>query len=257
MAKKRSKSKKRSRKYQIELTPLSIFLWGGCLFFVLSWIFVLGILVGRGFLPGAVTALSDLRDQIGVLQQMVSGEKSKDSGSAKKPDSDPKLAFYDKLSSKKEEPQKDWAPKRSAKKSSRKKAVPKEPNSSQAFSPKQASSGTPKGTAQREVKNSKVVRLESKEGVTPKASTKQSQVSAPKAKYTVQLASLEDKSKAGEMIRGLVQRGYPAYFYEAKVKGKTYYRVRCGKFLTRTAAEKYAWKLGKEAGIKGFVSRIE
>jgi cell division septation protein DedD len=204
-----------------------------------------------------VTALSDLKDQIGVLQQMVGGEKSKDSGSAKKPDSDPKLAFYDKLSTKKEEPQKDWAPKRSTKKSSRKKAIPEEPNSSQAFSPKQASSGTPKGTAQREVKNSKVVRLESKGSVTPKASTKQSQVSAPKAKYTVQLASLEEKSKAGEMIRGLVQRGYPAYFYEAKVKGKTYYRVRCGKFPTRTAAEEYARKLGKEAGIKGFVSRIE
>ncbi len=65
MAKKRSRSKKRSKKYQIELTPLSIFLWGGCLFFVLAWIFVLGILVGRGFLPGAVTALSDLKDQIG------------------------------------------------------------------------------------------------------------------------------------------------------------------------------------------------
>jgi cell division septation protein DedD len=188
---------------------------------------------------------------------MVGGKKSKDPGSAKKPDSDPKLAFYDKLSSKKEETHKDWAPKRRAKKSSRKKAVPKEPNSSQAFSPKQASSGTQKETAQGEVKNSKVARLEKKEGVTPKASTKQSQVPAPKAKYTVQLASLEKKSKAGEMIRDLVQRGYPAYFYEAKVKGKTYYRVRCGKFPTRTAAEKYAWKLGKEAGIKGFVSRIE
>ena len=242
MAKKRAKSKKRSRKYQIELTPLSILLWGGCLFFVLSWIFVLGILVGRGFLPGAVTALTDLKHQIGVLQEMVGGKKSKDSGSAKKPDSDPKLAFYDKLSTKKEESQKDWAPKRRVKKNSRKKAIPIEPNSSQALSQKQASSGTQKGTAQSEIKNSKV---------------EKSQVPAPKAKYTVQLASLEEKSKAGEMIRGLVQRGYPAYFYEAKVKGKTYYRVRCGKFPTRTAAEKYAWKLGKEAGIKGFVSRIE
>jgi cell division septation protein DedD len=248
MAKKRSRSKKSSKKYHIELTPLSIFLWGGCLFFVLSWIFVLGILVGRGFLPGAVTALSDLKDQIGLLQQMVGGEKSKDSGSPKKPDSDPKLAFYDKLSGKKEETHKDWAPQRKAKKSSRKKANPEKPNSSQAFSPKQESSSTQKGTAQNKVGTSKMASLERKERGEP---------SAPKAKYTVQLASLEEKSKAEKVIRDLVQGGYPAYFYRAKVKGKTYYRVRCGKFSTRTAAEKYARKLGKEAGIKGFVSRIE
>ena len=221
MAKKRSRSKKRSKKYQIELTPLSIFLWGGCLFFVLAWIFVLGILVGRGFLPGAVTALSELKDQIGVLQQKVSRERpQQELDPPKKSDSEPKLAFYDNLSRKKVEPPKETALPKNAKKRVRKNTNAKRTNSSKQFTPTR-------------------------------------QPPAIKGKYTVQLASLDDKNKAQKFINDLVQRGYPAYFYEAKVKGKTYYRVRCGKFPSRKTAEDYASKLRKEAGMKGFVSRIE
>jgi cell division septation protein DedD len=248
MAKKRSGSKKRSKRYQIELTSLSIFLWGGCLFFVLAWIFVLGILVGRGFLPGAVTALSDLKNQIGVLQQMVSRERSQDLDSPKKSDTDPKLAFYDKLSSKKEETQKERVPRRRPTKNSRKEVNPQKTNSTRKFPSKGEASGAEKATVQNQVGDSKVTRIERKERLEP---------SAVKAKYTVQLASLEEKNKAEKLISDLVQRGYPAYSYEAKVRGKTYYRVRCGRFPGRKAAEDYARKLGREAGIKGFVSRIE
>ncbi len=248
MAKKRWGSEKRSRKYQIELTPLSIFLWGGCLFFVLAWIFVLGILVGRGFLPGAVTALSDLKNQIGVLQQMVSREKSQDLGPSKKSDSDPKLAFYDKLSSKKVETPKDTVPPRRPEKSAREKTNAKETHSSQVLSPKREASGAHMAEGRNQVEASKVASPERKESAEP---------SVPKGKYTVQLASFDEKNKAEKLIGDLAQRGYQAYSYEANVKGKTYYRVRCGTFPSRKAAEDYAWKLGKEAGIKGFVSRIE
>jgi cell division septation protein DedD len=239
MAKKRSRSKKGSKKYQIELTPLSIFLWGGCLFFVLAWIFVLGILVGRGFLPGAVTALSDLKDQIGVLPHKVTRERpQQELDPAKKSDSEPEMAFYDKLSRKKVEPVKETAPRRNARRT----------NSSKRLSPTRGSSGAQKATEQNRAGTSNVSRLQEKETREPQA---------PKGKYTVQLASLEDKNKAKKFISDLVHRGYPAYFYEAKVKGKTYYRVRCGKFPSRKTAEDYASKLRREAGLKGFVSRVE
>jgi cell division protein FtsN len=220
MAQKRWGSEKRSRKYQIEFTPLSITLWGGCLIFVLAWIFVLGILVGRGFLPGAMTALSDLKNQIGALQQMVSREKSQDLAPSKKSDFDPKLAFYDKLSSKKVETPKDTVPPRRPEKSTRQETIAKKPRPSQVSSPKR-------------------------------------EASVLKGKYTVQLASFDEKNKAEKLIGDLVQRGYQAYSHEAKVKGTTYYRVRCGKFPSRKAAEDYAWKLRREVGLKGFVSRIE
>ncbi len=221
MAKKRSRPKKRSKKYQIELTPLSIFLWGGCLFFVLAWIFVLGILVGRGYLPGAVTALSGLKDQLGVFQPKVSRERpQQELNPPKKSDSEPKLEFYHNLSSKKVELPKETAP--------------------------------PKNAEKRVKTNTNAKRTNSLKQISPT-----SEPTAPVGKYTVQLASLEDKSKAEKFISDLVQRGYPAYVYEAKVKGKTYYRVRCGKFPSRKTAEDFASKLRKEAGMKGFVSRVE
>ena len=248
MARKRSRSKKSSKRYQIEFTPLSIILWGGCLFFVLAWIFVLGILVGRGFLPGAVTALSDLKNQIGVLEQKVSRERPRDLERPKKPDSDPKLAFYDKLASKKEDTLHETLPRPNAKKRTNKNTTSMNTHSSQQISPKRESSGAQNATDQNRAGISKVSQLEKKES---------GESSVPKAKYTVQLASLDEKNKAQKFIGDLVQRGYPAYFYEAKVKGKTYYRVRCGKFPTRKAAEDYARKLANQAGIKGFVSRIE
>jgi DedD protein len=174
-----------------------------------------------------VTALSDLKDQLGVLPQKESRERSQQElDPAKKSDSEPTLAFYDNLSRKKVEPLKEAAPPRNA---------------------RRKSTGTQNATDQNKAGTSQVKRLQKKEtGESP-----------PKEKYTVQLASLEDKNKAEKFISDLVQRGYPAYFYEAKVKGKTYYRVRCGKFPSRKTAEDYASKLRKEAGMKGFVSRVE
>ena len=73
----------------------------------------------------------------------------------------------------------------------------------------------------------------------------------------MQLASLGSRDKAERLINDLVDRGYPAYYYEAVVKGKTYFRVRCGEFTTNREAGRFADKLTKDMGIKGFVSRFE
>ena len=78
-----------------------------------------------------------------------------------------------------------------------------------------------------------------------------------KNNYTVQIASLGEKVKAESLINRLIENGFDAYYYEAVVNGKTYYRVRCGKFSTRKEAESYSLKLENEEGIKGFVSRLE
>ena len=84
-----------------------------------------------------------------------------------------------------------------------------------------------------------------------------SETSIPEIRYTVQLASLGSRDKAEKLINDLVDRGYPAYYYEAVVKGKTYFRVRCGEFSTNREAGRFAEKLTKDMGIKGFVSRFE
>ena len=232
MARRRSSPTKASKKYKIELTPLSILLWVGGLFFVLSWIFVLGILVGRGYLPGAVTAISDIGSRISTLEEMVSSNRSSDLASPKESESDPKLTFFDELSSKREEAKEERTPKRSVK-------------GKESQRQREALRPMNKNRDQKQVV------------VSQKAQPNQSLPRIADAQYTVQLASFGEKSRAEKMINDLVGRGYLAYYYEGKVKGKTYHRVRCGIFPRRKAAEDYAEKLLREEGIKGLVIRIE
>ncbi|MBW1771717.1 MAG: SPOR domain-containing protein [Deltaproteobacteria bacterium] len=239
MAGKRTKGRKGAKKkYQIEMTSFSIFIWTFCLFFLLTWIFVLGILVGRGFFPSAVTAISDIKGQIGKLQGMVGQNKSPEPAPTKKKESDPKLAFYDRLSNKKEVAQKKptEVPHVSKKPLKAKKETKPKP-------PPQAPRPAPKP----EPKPEKTVEKLKNEVTSP---------SRP-ARYTIQLASLELVSQAEKMSNGLVKRGFPAYFYDVEVKGKTYYRVRCGRFVTRKEAEVFVKKLKSEAGVKGFVTRLD
>ena len=75
--------------------------------------------------------------------------------------------------------------------------------------------------------------------------------------FTVQLAALEDRGKAESTIQQLKQRGFDAYFHEVKIKGKTYYRVRCGKFRTKEDAALHAKKLTDQVGLNGFVTKID
>ncbi|MBW1765858.1 MAG: SPOR domain-containing protein [Deltaproteobacteria bacterium] len=241
--KRKPRSKEKPKKYLLEMTSLSVSLWGVALFFLLAWIFVLGILVGRGFLPGAVTAVSDLKGQITRLQEMISHDRVKDLGVQKKSDSNTKLAFYEKLSRKKDEAKREW-PLKNNSEGSKIETTPTQFNVSQGASPEKRAEGIKKEKTQMKVAASQEALPERRKRTDG-------------TQYTVQLASLGDRDKAEKMINRLVAGGHPAYFYEVKVKGKTHYRVRCGRFIKRGEAEAYAMKLAKEAGIKGFVSRIE
>jgi cell division septation protein DedD len=226
MASKKSRSKKRRKKYQIEITSLSTFLWGIFLFFLFAWVFVLGISVGRGSLPTVVTDISSyIKKVIGEpAETILRPSKSYDVKSSKKPEPDPKLAFYEKLSVKKDEVKNKWEPTDS---------LPRKAKVAQKVFPNR------------------------KKGKRAETSNTQSDQWIDGARYTVQLASLSDGDKAEKMSKRLLDQGYPAYFYEVKVKGKTYYRVRCGKFMSKEDARNYVEKLAREEGIKGFIARTE
>jgi cell division septation protein DedD len=238
MAKKNTQARKEGRKrHQIEVTSVTVFLWGFCLLFFVAWIFVLGVLVGKGFLPGADSALTDLKSQVSKLQDMIARSKRPDQEAQKREAIDEKLAFYQKLESKKDE-------------AKRKEQV--------AFSIKEGSgqkSSDPGEEAKADFpKKENDTKLDSKKlgkGVV------QTVPPAGKGLYTLQIASLEDREKAENTVKGLMKGGYDAYFYEVNVKGKLYYRVRCGRFVTRKEAGDHASKLLKETGLRGFVRRID
>ena len=264
MAKKRSRSTKKVRKkYLVEMTSLSVFLWGFCLFFLLAWIFVLGILVGRGFIPGGESAISELKAQIARLQDLVGSSKVEGKRPQKKPETNPELAFYERLSSKKIEVKNRWQPDKDVvaqreEKQSIKISSPLE-NRPEGKGEATIEIGAPIETGAtpppREVPQ--VVPAGKQKGRGSERLQILTENAVPAVRYTVQLASLRDRSKAETMINDLVDRGYPAYYYKADVKGKTYFRVRCGEFNSSKEAVKYAEKLTKDTGIKGFVFRVE
>jgi cell division protein FtsN len=235
MAKRNSNSKKGAKKrYQIEVGCFSLLLWGCCALFFLAWIFVLGVLVGRGFLPGADSAFTDLKTQVAKLQEMTGRNKrGEQTGQTKEP-IDGTLAFYEKLESKEDA------------------AKEKEPNRS-AFNEgtRQRIREPAKGDLPKKDDN---IRAESPK---PDRGTQAAAPPIGNGIYTLQLASFEEKPKAETMVGDLLSKGHDAYFYEARVKGRTYYRVRCGRFMTQNEADEYAVKLGNSMNIRGFVTKFE
>ncbi len=196
----------------MELSPTSMFLWGLGLFFLLVWIFVLGILVGQGFLPKGVKALTELKMQITKLQDIVIRKDSTELDQVRKFDKDPKFAFYKELSTKSN------------------------------GQDEKSQSGPKKIGAQ--------IRPE-------KSFNKTNKLPEASGQYTLQIASLDNEVKAATLAQQLNNRGHLAYYYKASVKGKTYYRVRCGIFKTKKEANDFQRLLAKQERINGFVTKTE
>jgi cell division septation protein DedD len=74
--------------------------------------------------------------------------------------------------------------------------------------------------------------------------------------YVVQVASLDQEKQAFNMVNRLLKKGYPAYHYKTFIKGRSYFRVRCGTFKTRAEAVDNQRKLAENEHLKGFVQKV-
>ncbi len=99
MVNKKSSPKKKKKRYTFQLTLSSLLLLSICLVFVLVWVFSLGIMVGRGFLPSAIEAFSSINEEV------TNDEEDKEIDHAR-PIREEELIFYNRLISKKEETKK-------------------------------------------------------------------------------------------------------------------------------------------------------
>lgn len=222
---------KRRWRYKVDLGPLSIILWGIFILFFLSWIFVLGIFVGRGIIPGEITDITELKGEINKIQAAIEPE---DAGNTDTDVSDelaktePELVFYEKLTSKKDEVKNNLHPEKDTEIN---KTI------SQPVKPVVVQDS---GSETKDVK--------------PPADSKPVSGSV---QYTVQVASITESANAEKTVKQLVEKGFDAYYYETTVKGKRYYRVRCGKFSDRTEAQKYSLLLQEKTGLKGYVTEAE
>jgi cell division septation protein DedD len=247
--------KSHKRKYHLEMTSWSIFAWLSCLFLLMSWVFVLGILVGRGLIPESVTPIAELRNQFNKLQERVSRGQKRDQGVQKEQDYDSNLAFYTELSNKGDEKKRkllEVKPEHLTTESGEK----KQELSQQASSESKQEASPKAAVAKVKTEISKALPDGSLKESAEKVAEKRA-IPLSKSGYTIQLASLGDGIKAQQTVERLIKGGHDAYYEKVQVRGKTWYRIRCGKFATRDEGEDYAKRLAGETGLKGLVMKLE
>ena len=124
---------KKRKTVHMELSFISLFFWGIGLVFCLAWIFALGVLAGKGLLPGGVETLSEIKSQIARIQEMIITRNSSDVIQVKDAGKDPNLVFYHELSKRKEDPVTTSVSPEAAPKLSEEKKIPPKPASVERF----------------------------------------------------------------------------------------------------------------------------
>lgn len=212
MKEKKEKTEKEKKGLRLELSRTALFFWGLGFLIFLGWIFTLGVLAGRGLLPSGAKTLSEIKNQIVNLQEMVGQKDTSELDEIKAVQKDSNFAFYDELASKKVS------------------AVP--------------SGQSPPHKA---LKRKKTTVDNVKKPDPPLPSTE---------RYVVQVASLDQEKQAVDMVNQLVKKGYAAYHYKVFIKGRGYFRVRCGTFKTRAEAVETLQNLAEKEHLKGFVQKV-
>ena len=94
-----------------------------------------------------------------------------------------------------------------------------------------------------------------KQQVSSKKETVRAQKTDSKLRYTLQIASYQEKEMAEADIKKMKQRGYDAFVVASELPGKgTWYRVRLGSFSSKAAAEKLQKELRSKEGISAFLT---
>jgi cell division protein FtsN len=232
----RKKNKRKAPEFKkpfIVLTRKKIAGWSLLIFFLCAWMFVLGVLVGRGTAPLKFN-LAAIKKKIAAPQKSPPEKQNKiqpqkDAITVK---DKTKLEFYEALKEDKEDTKVSVRTK--PKDVQGKDAKPAEKAAAPA---KKASKSKP--TARPEPKTPD----ENKVAAVAKTNT-----TGPT--YTIQAAAVRNAKDADRMIEKLKKRGYPAYRSIGKVQGKgIWFRVRIGSYKSKSEARPTLDKLKKE-GLK-------
>ncbi len=194
----------------------SVIFRGLGLFFLLVWIFILGVLVGRGDVSFDIVKKKWAEVKAGMFDSELP-----DLETIKESDPDPKFAFYEELASKKE--------------AAHKKSLSIEKESLKKNQTALKKQSSPKKNREKASVNSRPTQKVSE--------------------YVLQVGSFENKGKALAMVKKLNHGHYPAYFSMADIDGKRYYRVLCGPFHTEKKADALKKNLAEREGLSGFVTR--
>lgn len=226
-------------RFPVQMTRKGMLVSGALIFFIMGWMFILGILVGRGTAPIPIKT-NALERQLNELKAaMLTKEKADGEAISRASEAQvDELGFYEAL---KKTPAKATAA-----------AIAPAPARRK---PPQPPAGVPDRAAHPEtaVKRRKTpppeTRPRSTEGRHPPAASS----SSHEAHFTVQVAAFRDSQSAERMVQELRTRNYPGYSVRTEVKGKgAWYRVRVGAFESRAAAQGMLKRLNADR-LKGIV----
>jgi cell division septation protein DedD len=250
----RKKNKRKDSEFKkpfIVLTRRKIAGWALLIFFLCAWMFILGVLVGRGTAP--------VKFDIAAIEKKIEASKKDDLGKQEKmpapkdsvtPKDKTTLDFYEALKENLEDTkvpalQEPKATKPKIKKPAKKAVSPKpqkttaeKPTSAKAASQKAGSGGSkPVKTSQKDAPSKETV-----------AAVEKTRTTGPI--YTIQAASVKDPKDADQLVQKLKKGGYPAYRAIGKVPGKgIWFRVRIGEYNSKIEARRTLDKL-KKLGLK-------
>jgi len=233
---KKNKKVSLSKKPFLVLSRRAIAGWLGVIFILCAWMFVIGILVGRGTAPVQFD-MDGLQSKLEVSRQNLKKKQPGPARGGSGIDEDKtKLDFYEALPEDREDTRID-----------EKKSIP-------VISKKVEPSPAVKSPPAAEEKAIK----KSPAGPKKKQPAKQPVAAKSEAKpsgkvYTVQVAAVKVVKDADRLVAQLKKKGYPAYRTISKVKDKgIWFRVRVGKYKSRAEASPTLEKL-KKSGLKPII----
>lgn len=208
--------------------------WGGLIVFIAGWMFVLGIMVGRGMAPVNLEVGKLEKELADLKAKMLEQEKAKVEAELSGKESNlPELGYPEALtSSKKEEPFK---------------SLPKQPpvKARKAAAPTKKTAAAPKPTPKPRPKPSPAVKqpAPAKPKTVP-SSGDTGRTVAQKGQFSIQVAAVQNSRSAEQLAARLRKKGYRAYHLRSEVAGKgVWYRVRVGAFKDRGEADRVLARL--------------
>ena len=223
MVKKVKEEKALSKKRKPSSSRKGLALWIFLIFFVSAWMFILGILVGRGTAPVQFD-IEKLQNELAALKEDVVQEELErfkiDSNAA---GNKTEMNFYEELK------------------------VTKDEDSLNIDTSEQKKEPLPQNAVSEPKKIGP-----SEEALSVKAHQESKPETISKTdiaikNLTIQVASFKDPNVAEKMVEELNKKGFPAYRSIGKVPGKgIWYRVRIGHFSSKSEAESILKMLKKD-----------
>ena len=245
---KKNKKVSLSRKPFLVLSRRAIAGWLGVIFILCAWMFVIGVLVGRGTAPVKFD-IADLQSKLEVSgQDQKKGEVGQSQGESDIVKDKTKLDFYEALPEDREDTKID------EKKSTRVISKKVEPLHGKKPPKTSAKKATQKSTPQKEtaVKSGPVKKQAAPPPPKQPVASK-SEVRPSGKVYTIQVAAVKAAKDADRLVAQLKQKGYAAYSTISKVQDKgIWFRVRVGKYKNKADARATKQKLEK-TGMKPII----